>query len=71
MGANSSLNTKRLEIDYQAKYYLSNLHLIYRNCFVNVEQLSFKEIYGISIFLGSSIPTSQNYFNNKYLCSSL
>lgn len=40
-------------------------HLTYRSCLVNFEKFSSKELYGTLISLRSSIPTSQNYLNNK------
>ena len=40
-------------------------HLTYRSCLVNFEKCSSKELYGTLISLRSSIPTSQNYLNNK------
>ena len=46
-------------------------HLIAKNRLINVENFSSKELYNILIFLNPKIPTSRNYFENKFKDESL
>ena len=46
-------------------------HLIAKNRLINVEKFSSKELYNKLIFLNLEIPTSRNYFDNKFKDESL
>ena len=46
-------------------------YLIAKNRLINVEKFSSKELYNIPIFLNPKIPTSRNYFDNKFKDESL
>ena len=64
MCAAYSDNSKRQEIDYQAKYCFSwpissDNHLIYRNRLGIIQKTRSKELYGISKSLRSSIQTTK------------